>query len=65
MSTDPSRRQVWEQAVRLAINSRMRDSTKEEYVLLRSGQLVGAALLIFVRSSALRKIKNVEGSVKK
>ncbi|KAL8887671.1 MAG: hypothetical protein Q9215_004800 [Flavoplaca cf. flavocitrina] len=65
MSTDPSRRQVWEQAVRLAINSRMRGSTEEEYVLLRSGQLVGAALLIFVRSSALRKIKNVEGSVKK
>lgn len=38
---------------------------QEEYVLLRSGQLVGAALVIFVKSSALKKIKNVEGSVKK
>ncbi|KAL8675309.1 MAG: hypothetical protein Q9168_000266 [Polycauliona sp. 1 TL-2023] len=65
MSTDPGRRQVWEQAVRLTLNSRMKDSTQEDYVLLRSGQLVGAALIVFVRSSALGKIKNVEGSVRK
>ncbi|KAL8857049.1 MAG: hypothetical protein Q9178_006341 [Gyalolechia marmorata] len=65
MSTDPSRRQVWEQAVRLTINNKMKDSTQEEYVLLRTGQLVGAALIVFVKSSALKKIKNVEGSVKK
>ncbi|CAO1602095.1 Inositol-1,4,5-trisphosphate 5-phosphatase 1 [Xanthoria calcicola] len=65
MSTDPSRRQVWEQAVGVTINNRVKRPTQEEYVLLRSGQLVGAALLIFVKSSALKKIKNVEGSVKK
>ncbi|KAL8852415.1 MAG: hypothetical protein Q9221_002721 [Calogaya cf. arnoldii] len=65
MSTDPGRRQVWEQAVRLTINNQTKDSTQEEYVLLRSGQLVGAALVVFVKSSALKKIKNVEGSVKK
>ncbi|KAI4256975.1 MAG: hypothetical protein LQ352_001864 [Teloschistes flavicans] len=47
------------------INTEMKGSSKDDYVLLRSGQLVGAALLVFVRSSALKKIKNVEGSVKK
>ncbi|KAL8768118.1 MAG: hypothetical protein Q9209_005581 [Squamulea sp. 1 TL-2023] len=65
MSTDPSRRQVWEEAVKLTINNQSQDSTQEEYVLLRTGQLVGAALIVFVKSNALKKIKNVEGSVKK
>ena len=65
MSTDPVRRQAWEQAVRDTLNSHSRNTSVEEYVLLRSGQLVGAALMIFVKSSVLRSIKNVEGSVKK
>lgn len=65
MSTDPVRRQLWEEAVRGTINKETKDSKQEEYVLLRSGQLVGAALIVFVKSSALKMIKNVEGSVKK
>ncbi|KAL8694146.1 MAG: hypothetical protein Q9218_001143 [Villophora microphyllina] len=65
MSTDPGRRQIWEEAVRQTINTKRKGSSDDEYVLLRSGQLVGAALIVFVKSSALRKIKNVEGSVKK
>ncbi|KAL8807496.1 MAG: hypothetical protein Q9182_000661 [Xanthomendoza sp. 2 TL-2023] len=65
MSTDPSRRQIWEEAVRMTINKKTKDPDEEEYVLLRSGQLVGAALIIFVKASSLKKIKNVEGSVKK
>ncbi|KAL8952292.1 MAG: hypothetical protein Q9222_001781 [Ikaeria aurantiellina] len=65
MATDPARRQEWEEAVRRTINDKTRYPTQEEYVLLRSGQLVGAALIVFVMSSALKKIKNVEGSVKK
>lgn len=65
MSTDPARRQVWEEAVRLTINNKRKSASREEYVLLRSGQLVGAALIVFVKSSSLKKIKNVEGSVKK
>jgi hypothetical protein len=35
------------------------------YVLLRTGQLVGAALLLFAREDVLNDIKNVEGDVKK
>ena len=65
MSTDPARRQLWETAVKRTLNEHARSSGSEEYVLLRSGQLVGAALSIFVRVSVLGDIKNVEGSVKK
>lgn len=72
MSTDPNRRMLWETAVRECLNGGSEDekfepaSTKaDEYVLLRSGQLVGAALLVFVRSSILGRIKNVEGAIKK
>ena len=65
MSTDPIRRQAWEDAVRKTLNENARRRSSEEYILLRSGQLVGAALMIFVKSSALQSIKNVEGSVKK
>lgn len=65
MSTDPLRRQTWERAVIKTLNEQSRKSGKEEYVLLRSGQLVGAALLIFVKTSVLGDIKDVEGNVKK
>ena len=65
MSTDPVRRKTWESAVRQTLNDRARKRSSEEYILLRSGQLVGAALMIFVKASILDKIKNVEGSVKK
>jgi hypothetical protein len=65
MSTDPVRRQGWENAVRRTLNDSARKQSSEEYILLRSEQLVGTALMVFVRASLLEKIKNVEGSVKK
>ena len=65
MSTDPVRRRTWESAVRQTLNDSTRKRSSEQYILLRSGQLVGAALMIFVKASILDKIKNVEGSVKK
>lgn len=65
MNSDPTRKKLWEQSVRTTLNNRARQIGGEKYVLLRSGQLVGAALCIFVRQSVLSKIKNVEGSVKK
>ena len=65
MSTDPVSRQAWENAVGRTLNDNARKYKCEEYILLRSGQLVGAALMIFVKASSLHKIKNVEGSVKK
>ncbi len=72
MSTDPNRRMLWENAVRNCLNGYGPDEKSDgmptkgdEYVLLRSGQLVGAALMAFVRSSVLGRIKNVEGAIKK
>ncbi|KAF2480633.1 SacI homology domain-containing protein [Neohortaea acidophila] len=65
LSTDPNRRHVWEEAVRKTLNSNAQKQGGEEYVLLRGGQLVGASLSVFVKSSVLPYIKNVEGAVKK
>ncbi|KAI0203994.1 SacI homology domain-containing protein [Astrocystis sublimbata] len=65
MNSDPTRKQQWERAIKSTLNNRVKRTGGERYVLLRSGQLVGAALCIFVKASVLPKIKNVEGSVKK
>ena len=65
MSTDPHRRQKWENAVRRTLNANAQKYGQEDYVLLRGGQLVGASLSVFVKASALPWIKNVEGAVKK
>lgn len=65
MSTDPGTRKVWEGAVKACLNQRAKANGTSKFVLLRSGQLVGAALIILVKEDALKDIKNVEGSVKK
>ncbi|KAI5287428.1 inositol polyphosphate 5-phosphatase [Ascosphaera aggregata] len=65
MSTDPSNRRIWEDAVIRTLNQRSSERSTAKYVLLRSEQLVGAALLLFVKEDLLRHIKNVEGSDKK
>ncbi|KAL3493139.1 SacI homology domain-containing protein [Aspergillus germanicus] len=65
MSTDPTTRKSWEMAVLDCLNKRSASRQVPKYVLLRSGQLVGAALMIYVREDVLKDIKNVEGSVKK
>ncbi|PNY24464.1 Inositol-1,4,5-trisphosphate 5-phosphatase 1 [Tolypocladium capitatum] len=65
MNSDPSRKYLWEQSVKRSLNQRQASIGGERYVLLRSGQLVGAALCLFVKTSILCHIKNVEGSVKK
>ncbi|KAL6709684.1 Inositol-1,4,5-trisphosphate 5-phosphatase 1 [Coniothyrium glycines] len=65
MSTDPDRREAWEEAVRNCLNKNAAKWHKDEYVLLRGGQLVGASLSVFVRSDCLKHITRVEGSLKK
>lgn len=65
MSTDPDRRRKWEDAVRDCLNKNAAKHQREEYVMLRGGQLVGASLSVFVRADCLKHIKNVEGSLKK
>lgn len=65
MSTEPTRRQAWERAVKRILNKNALARGGEEYVLLRGGQLVGASLSVFVRVGLLPHLKNVEGSLKK
>ena len=65
LSTDPVRRSMWETAVRETLNENAKRHGGDEYVMLRGGQLVGASLSIFVKTSALPMIRNVEGAVKK
>ncbi|KAJ5328982.1 hypothetical protein N7452_009372 [Penicillium brevicompactum] len=65
MSTDPSTRKVWERAVHECLNTHSKRKGTGKYVHLRSGQLVGAAVLLYVKEDVLKYIKNVEGSVKK
>ncbi|WEW60113.1 Inositol-1,4,5-trisphosphate 5-phosphatase 1 [Emydomyces testavorans] len=65
MSTDPGSRKVWEEAVKKTLDQETSRRGTSGYVLLRSGQLVGAALLLFAKEDVLKEIKNVEGSVKK
>lgn len=65
MATDPNRRQLWEKAVLRTLNDNTARVGGDEYILLRSGQLVGAALLIYVKTSAIKHIRNVEGNIKK
>jgi synaptojanin len=53
---------MWEVQVQKTLNEQR---PKDEYILLRSGQLVGTALMLFVKSSKIKHIKRVDGSVKK
>ncbi|QDS67482.1 hypothetical protein FKW77_001067 [Venturia effusa] len=61
----PLRRNQWAAAVRSTLNENAAQHGGEEYVEMRSGQLVGAALLILVKQSVLPSIKNIEGAIKK
>lgn len=56
-------RKVWEDQIERTLNSR--PGGKSKYTLLRSNQLVGAALVIFAKSSIVDEIRNVESSIKK
>jgi hypothetical protein len=65
MSTDHSVREAWERTVKATLNDNAANHGEEEYIHLRGSQLVGASLSIFVRASAVKYIKDVEGSIKK
>ncbi|KAK7205005.1 synaptojanin-2 [Myxozyma melibiosi] len=59
LSADPGKRQFWEHQVSRHLNAR------DNYVLLRSGQLVGTALLLYVKASEVANVRNINGAVKK
>ena len=53
---------MWEVQVQKMLNEQR---PKGEYILLRSGQLVGTALMLFVKQPKIKYIKRVDGAVKK
>lgn len=52
---------MWEKQIEATLNHK--SSTR--YVMLCSNQLVGAALIIFVKADILEDIRNVETAIKK
>lgn len=63
MATDAEKRKIWELQIEKTLNSRA--SGKSTYTLLRSNQLVGAALIIFAKTDIVDEIRNVETAIKK
>ncbi|KAF8631620.1 hypothetical protein AX15_002362 [Amanita polypyramis BW_CC] len=63
VQTDPEKRQIWETRVLDTLDHR--PNKKSSYVLLRSEQLVGTALLVLVKSELTGVIRNVEGTTHK
>ncbi|KAF9168941.1 inositol polyphosphate 5-phosphatase [Mortierella sp. AD010] len=59
--TDENKRRIWEHEVENIINRRGRT----RYIQLRSVQLVGAALMIYVKEHNVQYIRNVECVMKK
>lgn len=55
-------RKIWEEVIEKTLNSK---PSKHKYILLRSHQLVGAALVIFVKLDIVERIRNVETALKK
>lgn len=65
LMTDPDKLRAWEAVVSKAFTVRHKSGEKDRYVLLRSEQLVGTALLILLKESLVSQIRQVEASTKK
>lgn len=65
--TDPAKLRVWEGVIMDALERRASSSKekKGEYVIVRSEQLVGTALVLLVKSTHLNKIRSVEATSRK
>ncbi|RXW21953.1 hypothetical protein EST38_g3922 [Candolleomyces aberdarensis] len=63
VQTDPEKRLAWER--KLLDTLERRPNKKANYVLLRSEQLVGTALILLVKSELTAVIRNVEATTRK
>ncbi|TFK71771.1 inositol polyphosphate phosphatase [Pluteus cervinus] len=63
VQTDPEKRRVWEQRILETLDRR--PDKRSNYVLLRSEQLVGTALIILVKAELTAVIRNVEATTRK
>ncbi|KAK4058577.1 Inositol-1,4,5-trisphosphate 5-phosphatase 1 [Microbotryomycetes sp. JL221] len=64
MSTDPKPRRLWEQQVLKTLQNKSK-MEQSNYILLRSGQLVGTCLIVFVKKEFIDQVRNVEVGMKK
>ncbi|KAL7415255.1 Endonuclease/exonuclease/phosphatase [Mrakia frigida] len=63
VQTDPQKIRIWEKFILGTFANR--PNKKNDYILLRSEQLVGTALLVLIKSSLAQAVRKVEGSSKK
>ncbi|MBW0467869.1 hypothetical protein O181_007584 [Austropuccinia psidii MF-1] len=63
MVTDPQKKRRWEQIILNSLENRPEKNAT--YLILRSDQLVGAALIILVKSHLINAIRSVEAKTKK
>lgn len=66
MATDPEKLRRWQVFIQDAISSRSTMVEKaSEYVLLRSAQLVGTAMIVLLKTKIAGNVRNVEAAMKK
>ncbi|KAF8504208.1 DNase I-like protein [Gautieria morchelliformis] len=63
IQTDPEKIRMWEKVIMDTLTRRL--DKKVDYVVLRSEQLVGTALILLVKSHLVGQIRNVEAATKK
>lgn len=63
MATDPEKKRRWEASILETLANR--PNKKSEYILLRSGQLVGTALIVLLKAEVVKDVRNIEVSTKK
>ncbi|GAA5931421.1 uncharacterized protein JCM15063_001462 [Sporobolomyces koalae] len=65
MATDPEKKRKWEQHILTTVRNRPGGEKKADYILLRSGQLVGTALIVLCLKDIVGDVRNVEVATKK
>ncbi|KAM0755638.1 hypothetical protein T439DRAFT_8341 [Meredithblackwellia eburnea MCA 4105] len=63
MATDPEKKRRWEAHILKTVSER--PDKKSDYILLRSGQLVGTALIVLCKTELADDVRNVEAATKK
>ncbi|WVQ93452.1 hypothetical protein IAU59_000526 [Kwoniella sp. CBS 9459] len=63
LQTDPAKKRIWEKFIMDTFA--MRNGGKSDYLLFRSEQLVGSALIVIVKSGLSKHIRGVESTTKK
>ncbi|KAM0792451.1 hypothetical protein ACM66B_005128 [Microbotryomycetes sp. NB124-2] len=63
MATDPEKKRRWESHIMQTLADRT--GKQSDYVLLRSGQLVGTALIVLIKVELANEVRNVEAATKK